>query len=1499
MINLPQELDNLSKYYTQKKQRIDLYLDMNKQKVVGLTKLTFEAKNDNFEEIPENLNLYLNAENININYIKLQKYSKKDIQENTGRGGRGTGPKNVATNQNLIPLEYKNTSTYEYKDYLKELYENIEDIESFNNVNRVEWEIRQQGNLIIKLPKKYIIDKNIIINNNSVTNKNDDNTDKQHINNNKINNEKQSLNKNNNLIHKIKIIINYILIEKNIGIIFQEFYESRTDTSYTICYTPNFYYNTQNWVPCIYKLNLQIFWSLYLYIPDNYMAYTSCLLNQITKDTNGKKLIVSKCNEPTTARNIGFISLHDKLFIRYFDPSNKNFYIVGNESKREKIEQNLINNKLIGTLYNYYDEFFDINEINIKSNLNTPTAIIFIPYLSINCPSQGFKKFLKLKDEFYFSFIKFPSLYILPEKFIYTQLVPEISKIQLRMLSKIFITNYIGGLIIEKTYADFWIINGLESWLSNLFLNKVFDSCYIKAKLYQYILKFKKICKEGKEKLPLYTNNFSHPLEVQLNPIYDLKSKIIFHLLESAVEKIFIQKALKNIINERNKKGYNISTESLIKIFKKNCGINLKHFMDLYVYKTGMFEINLDYTYSQKTNSIDIKIHQEQIAKYYYEKHPFFYIDNIDMNFLNKVGKNIQVIDYRTKPNRYFNVMFNLNILQTNGIEIMKDIHQIKLESDKETYTQNFPLISKIRKTDLKKREQEFIQDLIDKTGINKIYQNDEIEKIFTQNSILWLRVDSELSSLHINKINQQHILYEYIKIFRDGDYVGQMESLYNIGKSEENYSKTLKILRTLIEYPNIYYKIRQYAIKVYIKILLKLKNEDEYQFLLDILDDCYNDLLKNKTNLNLEAYYVMKEIVKYLGEYKETNFNTFYTVGLVTNSTMQNKIIEKFLAILFSNELNTITGYDNCYIMADILISSSKLNLQEKSNYLLKKILKNLRIEKLKRSVNEITIISTLYALINLLIRNKFFIMKEKSKFNEILNEIFQEVNYYINNDTENYELKVFLEYFHIFMIFYKSQNFSEFSKNLLFFVLGEENINNINYTNSNIDNNNNINSFSTKNNLEIITKIKAMSYLFEDNILYFETIEDKIILLSSLKKILFSPICYIRGDCRYIMQELYSKFFSQEIKEKEKYKDKEKSEVKEDYNSKEFLLNKINKNYINYSSKPYADDDWLYTFINEDRASLESEDDENNEQDDMSNDTNRPGSINGINSVQIKKYKQKYKDDEYALNNIDINLEKSFNEILIDIVEKLWGHPIAEPFTYELNEETLGDLYQQYMDIINNPIDLDTIKKKILRNEYDSFMSFNKDVNLMFYNCRLFNQRGSPLYIQGNHLEDYYKLITTPLKKNKLLNKNYQPIGNIKISLDGNNNNIIESDKKLNSEEKNSNMNYINKININLNNSDIKSKSSNKNNHFLSYDKNENHEENNKFMIPSSIMDFHDYEEGESSKNNVELLNKKEVLSKNKNHNKKNKSNKNKKTITTTNQSSNFIINLDEKDE
>jgi hypothetical protein len=596
--------------------------------------------------------------------------------------------------------------------------------------------------------------------------------------------------------------------------------------------------------------------------------------------------------------------------------------------------------------------------------------------------------------------------------------------------------------------------------------------------------------------------------------------------------------------------------------------------MDIYVYKTGMFEISLNYIYNHKNNSIDIKIHQEQIAKKYYDNNPFFKIKNVNYTFLNQIGKNLQVIDHKIKPNKNFNSLFNINVIQTNGITIMNDIHEIQLFSEKDNVSQNFPLRTKIRQIELKQRQKEFIQDLIVNTGIDKIFTIDEIEEIIRQNPVLWVRVDSELSSLCINKINQEHILYEYIKIFKEGDCIGQMESLYNIGKNKTYYEKSLQILKIFIICPNIYYKIRQYALKIFVKIIKKLKKEEEYQFLLDKFDDCYNELIKNKSYLNLDVYYIMKDIIKYLGEYNENYFNQFYD-----NSTpIQNKIINKFLSFLISNELNLILGFNDCYIMSEILIYSSKFNLKEKSIILLEKILKYLRTEKLKRSINEKILISCFNALINLLITNEFFFfMRKNYKFNITLTAIFDEVNYFINNETENYELNIFINYFQIFMIFYKSQSYIEFSNFLIKFVLGDE-----------YNNTAKMAYFSCKKNLDMISKIKTLYFFFENNELYFDSLDDKIIFLSSLQTILYSPICYLRGDCRNVLEYLYEKFYLKDI-----------SEIgagNNNFNNANFL-HLLNRNWVNFTSRKYADEDWLNNFINEKEKSMILESDEDDE--------------------------------------------------------------------------------------------------------------------------------------------------------------------------------------------------------------------------------------------------------------------------------------------------------------
>jgi hypothetical protein len=239
------------------------------------------------------------------------------------------------------------------------------------------------------------------------------------------------------------------------------------------------------------------------------------------------------------------------------------------------------------------------------------------------------------------------------------------------------------------------------------------------------------------------------------------------------------------------------------------------------------------------------------------------------------------------------------------------------------------------------------------------------------------------------------------------------------------------------------------------------------------------------------------------------------------------------------------------------------------------------------------------------------------------------------------------------------------------------------------------------------MISKIKALNYLFENNIIYFDSSEEKIVFLSSLKIILYSPICYLRVDCRKILENIYEKFYNKDINEI--------GAGNNNFNNINFL-HILNKNWINYSSKKYADEDWLYNFINEDKILSDSEGDESINEDEDNNNNNDM-------NEEINKYRMKYKNDEYALLNTEINLDNSFNDILLEIVDKLLKHPLSQPFSYPLNKETLNDLYEDYIQIISTPIDLYSIRNNILNNYYNNFISFNNDINLMFNNCKIFN--------------------------------------------------------------------------------------------------------------------------------------------------------------------------------
>lgn len=931
--------------------------------------------------------------------------------------------------------------------------------------------------------------------------------------------------------------------------------------------------------------------------------------------------------------------------------------------------------------------------------------------------------------------LKFPNLYIIPEKIIINETIPDLHNFQLRNLAKLFISNFIGGIINEYDFCDFWLISAIENWLVYNFMTKCYGNIYMKGLIIDTLNKYKYYCKNGFEKRSLYSNFYSHPIELQIDNIIYIKSLIVMILLESYIEKTYILKGLKNIINERSKSN-TISTESFIKILKKNCGISLKKFTNLWIFKTGMVSITFNYTYKEDSNSINIEVYQKPLLMNHIINHPYIPYEEINKNIniqnLSKANKIPPIVDFRLKSNRYFDISLNITVFQTNGYEILKETHNILLDNDCEVSTKNIPLITKLRKGQIKKREQEFIQEIVSNTNITKLFSNEEIEKIMTKNSILWIRIDPEMTCLRtITNNSTQDILFEYIKLFKDPDIYSQYESLKAIYYKKDDYQNSMLILETFIKtQQNIYYKLRIYALEIYIKIIHNLKKEDGYILIVELLSDYYIEFTKNKSNLNKENYLIMKYLIKCLGYYKEDTFNEFNIIGKSKMSEIQKKIIDKLLIILLSNDLNSISNLNDSYIIRELLISLSKLELQDKIFYFLKKFLQLLRIEKLKRSFNDIIVISILESYINFLNINNYLI--KNPFFNDpiisnILNSINEEINYFIQGYYNRQETGIMYSYFVVFMYFSKSIDSKEFIREVDNYIMN--------------------NSYSYSNQEESLLSSEEM-YIKLHGFILFCNNHMHVILKESIindidlyiKSLLFKLCIYSRIDIRTHLQSIYRSI----------------CEKKNDNNKKD----------------KHADETWLQAHIN-----IIKEIHKINEKDDSENES-EIGNIQG-DSLKLKviKYQSKYSDP--YLVNYDLNLEHySERDGISIILSKLNLHPLSEHFNYQLNEFSLGELYNSYFSIVKKPMDLETIKIKNEENQYASISQFISDMKLIFTNAKLFNDKRSIIYNAAIQFEEYFNiLIYNLLKKEKKFELT------TKISL-------IETEDLRDKERKNSNL-------------------------------------------------------------------------------------------------------------
>mgnify|MGYP001792076219 FL=1 len=84
------------------------------------------------------------------------------------------------------------------------------------------------------------------------------------------------------------------------------------------------------------------------------------------------------------------------------------------------------------------------------------------------------------------------------------------------------------------------------------------------------------------------------------------------------------------------------------------------------------------------------------------------------------------------------------------------------------------------------------------------------------------------------------------------------------------------------------------------------------------------------------------------------------------------------------------------------------------------------------------------------------------------------------------------------------------------------------------------------------------------------------------------------------------------------------------------------------------------------------------------------------------------------------------------------------AWPFYKPVDTVALGLI--DYYDIIKKPMDLDTVKRKMDRREYDSHSEFIDDVRLIFTNCYRYNQPDTDVVTMAKKLQVKYNNTCQP---------------------------------------------------------------------------------------------------------------------------------------------------------
>lgn len=134
-------------------------------------------------------------------------------------------------------------------------------------------------------------------------------------------------------------------------------------------------------------------------------------------------------------------------------------------------------------------------------------------------------------------------------------------------------------------------------------------------------------------------------------------------------------------------------------------------------------------------------------------------------------------------------------------------------------------------------------------------------------------------------------------------------------------------------------------------------------------------------------------------------------------------------------------------------------------------------------------------------------------------------------------------------------------------------------------------------------------------------------------------------------------------------------------------------------------------------------------------------------ISKDQQSDYGEQEDSEQMQESEYDPFAEIKFEDPVVQacwlILGELYYHFDATDFLEPVTPQNIGArLYQEYRQLIKHPMDISTVMHKMQTHAYRGDMSqFIADVELIFDNCRRFNQKGTEIYNCANVLTEFFR--------------------------------------------------------------------------------------------------------------------------------------------------------------